>query len=132
MSKSLEYQLIPISPISPGATRRSKTEGLAKFAFRLLQISNTEITRAYGVEHPDGVALRASFLIDREGIVQHQTVNNLPLGRNVDEMVRLVDALQFTEQYGEVCPAGWNKGEEGMKPTADGVAAFLSKHAEDL
>ena len=91
-----------------------------------------EITRAYGIEHPDGVALRASFLIDKEGIVQHQVVNNLPLGRNVDEMLRLVDALQFTEQYGEVCPAGWNKGETGMKPTAEGVAEFLSKHADDL
>ena len=64
--------------------------------------------------------------------MQHQVVNNLPLGRNVDEMMRLVDALHFTEQYGEVCPAGWNKGETGMKPTAEGVAEFLSKHADDL
>ena len=106
--------------------------GIGEVGFPIVADVKHEITRAYGIEHPDGVALRASFLIDREGIVQHQTVNNLPLGRNVDEMVRLVDALQFTEQYGEVCPAGWNKGEEGMKPTADGVAAFLSKHAEDL
>ncbi len=106
--------------------------GIGEVGFPIVADVKHEITRAYGIEHPDGVALRASFLIDREGIVQHQTVNNLPLGRNVDEMVRLVDALQFTEQYGEVCPAGWNKGEEGMKPTADGVAAFLSKHGEDL
>ncbi|MCP5087724.1 MAG: peroxiredoxin, partial [Rhodobacteraceae bacterium] len=76
--------------------------------------------------------LRASFLIDKQGVVQHQVVNNLPLGRNVDEMVRVVDALQFTEQYGEVCPAGWNKDEAGMKPTAEGVAEFLSKHADKL
>jgi len=105
---------------------------IADSKYILKQIVKHEITRAYGIEHPDGVALRASFLIDKEGIVQHQIVNNLPLGRNVEEMIRLVDALQFTEQYGEVCPAGWNKGETGMKPTAEGVAAFLSKHAEDL
>ena len=91
-----------------------------------------EITRAYGIEHPDGVALRASFLIDKEGMVQHQVVNNLPIGRNVDEMVRVIDALQFSEQYGEVCPAGWNKGETGMKPTAEGVAEYLSKNVEKL
>ena len=84
------------------------------------------------MEHPDGVALRASFLIDKDGIVQHQVVNNLPLGRNVDEMIRVLDALQFTEQYGEVCPAGWNKGETGMKPTAEGVADYLSQHADKL
>ncbi len=91
-----------------------------------------EITRAYGIEHPDGVAMRATFLIDKEGVVQHQVVNNLPIGRDVDEMIRLVDALQFTEQYGEVCPAGWNKGEAGMKPTAEGVAEFLAKHTDKL
>jgi peroxiredoxin (alkyl hydroperoxide reductase subunit C) len=60
------------------------------------------------------------------------TINNLPLGRNVDEMLRLVDALQFTEEHGEVCPAGWNKGDEGMKPSSEGVASYLSKHATDL
>lgn len=106
--------------------------GIGEVQFPIVADVKHEITRAYGIEHPDGVALRASFLIDKEGIVQHQIVNNLPLGRNVDEMLRLVDALQFTEQYGEVCPAGWNKGETGMKPTTEGVAAFLSKHAEDL
>jgi peroxiredoxin (alkyl hydroperoxide reductase subunit C) len=91
-----------------------------------------EIVRAYGVEHPDGVALRASFLIDRNGIVQHQVVNNLPLGREVEEMLRMIEALQFTEQHGEVCPAGWRKGQQGMKPTAEGVAKYLSEHATQL
>jgi peroxiredoxin (alkyl hydroperoxide reductase subunit C) len=85
-----------------------------------------------GLKKPNSEPLRATFLIDKDGVVQHQVVNNLPIGRNVDEMVRLVDALQFAEQYGEVCPAGWNKGEEGMKPTAEGVADYLSKHASDL
>ena len=106
--------------------------GIGEVQFPMVADVKHEITQAYGIEHPDGVALRASFLIDKEGIVQHQTVNNLPLGRNVDEMIRLVDALRFTEKYGEVCPAGWNKGETGMKPTTEGVAAFLSKHADDL
>jgi peroxiredoxin (alkyl hydroperoxide reductase subunit C) len=92
-----------------------------------------EITRAYGIEHPtEGVALRASFLIDRDGTVQHQVVNNLPLGRNVDEMLRVLDALQFHEKYGEVCPAGWKKGDPGMSASPEGVAAYLKSHSEKL
>ena len=106
--------------------------GIGPIQYPMVEDIKHEITRAYGVEHPDGVAMRASFLIDKDGIVQHQVVNNLPLGRNVDEMLRMVDALQFTEEYGEVCPAGWNKGESGMTPTADGVSDYLSKHSEEL
>ena len=106
--------------------------GIGAVDFPMVADVKHEITKAYGVEHPGGVAMRASFLIDKQGVVQHQVVNNLPLGRNVDEMVRVVDALQFTEQYGEVCPAGWNKDEAGMKPSAEGVAEFLSKHADKL
>ncbi len=106
--------------------------GIGSVQFPIVSDITHAITRAYGVEHPDGVALRASFLIDKDGIVQHQTVNNLPLGRNVDEMLRMVDAMQFHEQYGEVCPAGWHKGESGMEETADGVAGFLATHAEEL
>ncbi len=74
------------------------------------------------------VAYRGLFLIDKNGIVRHQLVNDLPLGRNVDEAIRMVDALQFFEQNGEVCPANWHKGDEGMKATSDGVASYLSKH----
>ena len=106
--------------------------GIGPIQYPMVADITHDITRAYGVEHPDGVALRASFLIDKGGIVQHQVVNNLPLGRNVDEMLRMVDALQFTEEYGEVCPSGWNKGESGMTPNADGVSDYLSKHSEDL
>jgi len=73
-------------------------------------------------------AYRATFLIDKAGVVRHQVVNDLPLGRNIDEAVRMVEALQFNEQHGEVCPAGWNKGKEGMKATQDGVREYLSKH----
>jgi len=78
------------------------------------------------------VALRGSFLIDKAGVVQHQVVNNLPLGRDIDEMLRMIDALQFTEEHGEVCPAGWNKGDKGMKPDADGVASYLASEADKL
>ena len=109
-----------------------KDGGIGPVKFPIVADITHAITRAYGVEHPDGVALRASFLIDRDGIVHHQVVNNLPLGRNVDEMLRLVDALQFTEAHGEVCPAGWQKGQEGMKPTAEGVADFLAAKSEKL
>jgi peroxiredoxin (alkyl hydroperoxide reductase subunit C) len=106
--------------------------GIGKVQFPIVADVKHEITQAYGVEHPAGVAMRASFLIDKDGVVQHQVVNNLSLGREVDEMIRMVDALQFTEEHGEVCPAGWKKGDSAMKPTADGVADYLAKNAEKL
>ncbi len=107
--------------------------GIGRVQFPMVADVKHEVMEAYDVSHPEaGVAMRGSFLIDKDGIVQSQQVNNLPLGRNVDEMLRLVDALQFTEEHGEVCPAGWNKGDEGMKPNADGVASYLAKHAEEL
>ncbi len=106
--------------------------GIGAVEFTMVADVKHEITRAYGIEHEDGAALRASFLIDRAGVVQHQVVNNLPLGREVDEMVRLVEALQFTEEHGEVCPAGWRKGQKGMKASAEGVASYLAENAEAL
>ncbi|HFF2210076.1 TPA: peroxiredoxin [Pseudomonas aeruginosa] len=106
--------------------------GIGAVEFTMVADVKHEITRAYGIEHEDGVALRASFLIDRAGVVQHQVVNNLPLGREVDEMVRLVEALQFTEEHGEDCPAGWRKGQKGMKASAEGVASYLAENAEAL
>ncbi|HCT8841640.1 alkyl hydroperoxide reductase [Pseudomonas aeruginosa] len=106
--------------------------GIGAVEFTMVADVKHEITRAYGIEHEDGVALRASFMIDRAGVVQHQVVNNLPLGREVDEMVRLVEALQFTEEHGEVCPAGWRKGQKGMKASAEGVASYLAENAEAL
>lgn len=135
--KELNVQVVGVSIDSHYthfAWRNTPVEkgGIGPVRFPLVADIKHEITRAYGVEHPDGVALRASFLIDREGIVQHQVVNNLPLGREVDEMLRLVEALQYTEQHGEVCPAGWRKGQSGMKPTAEGVATYLADHAREL
>ena len=70
------------------------------------------------------------FLIDTHGVVRHMLVNDLPLGRNVEEALRILEALQFHEEHGEVCPANWKPGEDAMKPTAEGVAAYLSKHAK--
>jgi peroxiredoxin (alkyl hydroperoxide reductase subunit C) len=109
-----------------------KEGGIGPVQFPIVADIPHDISRAYGIEHPDGVAMRASFLIDREGVVQHQVVNNLPLGRNVDEMLRMVDALQFHEAHGEVCPAGWHKGDAGMEPTPAGVSRYLSEKAEKL
>lgn len=106
--------------------------GIGSVQFPIVADVKHEITRSYGVEHPGGVAMRASFLIDKEGIVQHQVVNNLSLGREVDEMIRMVDALQYTEEYGEVCPAGWHKGDKAMKPTAEGVADYLAGNSDKL
>jgi peroxiredoxin (alkyl hydroperoxide reductase subunit C) len=107
--------------------------GIGPIRFTMVADVKHEIAQAYGIEHPAaGVAMRASFLIDQKGVVHHQVVNDLPLGRNVDEMLRMVDALQFSEQYGEVCPAGWKPGDEGMKATSDGVAHYLSKHSKKL
>lgn len=107
--------------------------GIGQVRFPIVADVKHSITQAYGIEHPEaGVALRASFLIDKNGVVQHQVVNNLPLGRNVDEMIRMVDALQFHEDHGEVCPAGWTKDKKGMSASATGVAEYLASHASDL
>jgi peroxiredoxin (alkyl hydroperoxide reductase subunit C) len=103
--------------------------GIGNIQYPLVADLTKSIARDYGVLIDDAIALRGLFLIDKEGIVQHALVNNLPLGRNVDEAIRILDALQFTEEHGEVCPANWNKGDEAMKPSADGVADYLAKHA---
>jgi peroxiredoxin (alkyl hydroperoxide reductase subunit C) len=107
--------------------------GIGAVTYPLVADIKHEICQVYDVEFEQaGVAYRGSFLIDKDGKVRHQVVNDLPLGRNVDEMLRMVDALQFTEKYGEVCPAGWNKGDEGMKPNAEGVASYLKEKAGKL
>jgi len=107
--------------------------GIGQVQYTLVADVKHEICKAYDVEHPEaGVAFRGSFLIDEEGNVRHQVVNDLPLGRNVDEMLRMVDALQFHQDHGEVCPAGWNKGDSGMTATTEGVASYLSDNADKL
>lgn len=77
----------------------------------------------------DAQAYRGLFLIDKNGIVRHQVVNDMPLGRSVDEILRMIDALQFTEEFGEVCPANWKKGDKALKPTQEGIASYLSEKA---
>ncbi|MCD2449699.1 peroxiredoxin C [Methylicorpusculum oleiharenae] len=106
--------------------------GIGPVRYTLAADITHSICKDYDVESPMGVAYRGSFLIDRDGLVRHQVVNDLPLGRNMDEMIRMVDALQFFEENGEVCPAGWNKGDAGMKASPDGVADYLDKNADKL
>ena len=107
--------------------------GIGQVGYTLVADMTHGICKAYDVETPDGaVAFRGSFLIDTAGMVRHQVVNDLPLGRNVDEMLRMVDTLQFTEEHGEVCPAGWNKGDKGMKADPSGVAEYLAENADSL
>ena len=106
--------------------------GIGQVGYPLVADINHAICQAYDVEAAGGVALRGSFLIDKAGVVQHQVVNNGPLGRNIDEMLRMIDALQFTEEHGEVCPAGWQKGEKGMNASTAGVAKYLAENAAAL
>ncbi|MEF3192704.1 MAG: peroxiredoxin [Halothiobacillaceae bacterium] len=107
--------------------------GIGPVRFTLVADMNHAICKAYDVETPDGnVAFRGTFLIDKNGIVRHQVVNDLPLGRNIDELLRMVDALQFSEQHGEVCPAGWKAGDKGMKADPQGVAEYLASEADKL
>ena len=123
------------SQFTHNAWRNTPTEngGIGAVKYALAADVKHEIAKAYGIEHPEaGVALRASFLIDKNGVVRHQIVNDLPLGRNIDEMLRMVDALQFHEEHGEVCPAQWEKGKEGMKDNPEGVAKYLKQNADKL
>ena len=111
--------------------------GIGAVNYTLAADVKHDVCQAYDVEHPDaGVAFRASFLIDKtgdkNGVVRHQVVNDLPLGRDIDEMLRMIDALQFHEEHGEVCPAGWKKGDAGMKDTTAGVAEYLAENANKL
>lgn len=107
--------------------------GIGPIGYTLVADITHSICQSYGVEHPEaGIAFRAAFLLDKKGIVRSQIVNDLPLGRNIDEMIRITDALQYHEQNGEVCPAGWKKGDKAMKPSPQGVASFLSEYAEQL
>ena len=104
--------------------------GIGQVQFPMVADLNKEITKAYGIEHPASVSLRGLFLIDPTGTVRHCVINDLPLGRSVDEALRMLDALQFTDTHGEVCPANWKQGDEAMKPTAEGVATYLAKHGK--
>ncbi len=122
------------SQFSHFAWRETPVEegGIGRIKFPLVADLSKQISRDFDVLLNESVALRGSFLIGIDGTVRHAVINDLPLGRNVDEMLRMVDAMLFTNEYGEVCPAGWNKGDEGMKASTEGVADYLAKHSEEL
>src|SRR3990167_3661754 len=123
------------SQFTHNAWRNTAVEngGIGPVHYPLIADVNHHICQAYGIEHPTAhIALRGAFIIDKQGIIRSQIVNDLPLGRNVDELLRLIDALEFHEKNGEVCPAGWTKGKMGIKPTTEGVAQFLSNEAGQL
>ncbi len=103
--------------------------GIGNVQFPMVADLKKSISRDYEVLFDESVALRGLFLIDKKGIVRHALINDLPLGRNVDEAIRMLDALQHFENHGEVCPANWIKGDEAMVASASGVADYLSKNA---
>jgi peroxiredoxin (alkyl hydroperoxide reductase subunit C) len=105
--------------------------GIGAIQYPLVADLNKNIARQYGILFNDAVALRGLFLIDTKGVIRHAVINDLPLGRSVNEALRMVDALQFVETHGDqVCPANWQEGEDAMKPTAEGVASYLAKHGK--
>ena len=106
--------------------------GIGNVQFPMVSDITKQISRDYEVLIDEAVALRGSFLIDKNQVGRHAVINDLPLGRNMDEMLRMCDALTFFEEHGEVCPAGWNKGDKGMKADAKGVAEYLSQNADKL
>ncbi len=107
--------------------------GIGPVKFTMAADLTHSICQAYGIEHPAaGVALRAAFIIDKNGVIRSQMVNDLPIGRDIDELLRLVDAVQFADEHGEVCPAGWKKGEAGMKASPQGVVEYLVEHSSRL
>ena len=110
-----------------------KNGGIEKVQFTMAADVNHRIAQAFGVEHPEaGVSFRGAYLIDRNGLIRVQIVNDLPIGRNIDELLRLFDAINFHEEHGEVCPAGWQEGKKGMKPNAAGVASYLTENQDQL
>jgi peroxiredoxin (alkyl hydroperoxide reductase subunit C) len=109
-----------------------KEGGIGQVRYPLVADLNKQISRDYDVLFGESVALRGSFLIDKDGTVRHAVINDLPLGRNIDEMLRMIDAMLFTNEHGEVCPAGWAKGDAGMKASTEGVAEYLASHADSL
>lgn len=107
--------------------------GIGPVRYTMVADINHQICQAYGVEHPEaGVALRGAFIIDKQKVVRAQLVNDLPLGRNIGEIIRLVEAIQFHEEHGEVCPANWNKGKAAIKASPEGIAQYLADNAEEL
>ena len=106
--------------------------GIGQVQYPMVADFTKSISKDFDVCLDAGLALRGSFLLDKDGTVRHAVINDLPLGRNIDEMLRMVDAMQYTNEHGEVCPAGWNKGSKAMKANKDGVSSYLAENASSL
>lgn len=136
ISRGVEVIAVSIdSHFAHNAYRNTSTKegGIGPVKYTMAADMTHAICQSYGIEHPvAGVAFRAAFVIDKNGVVRSQMVNDLPIGRNVDELLRIIDAVQFFEEHGEVCPAGWQKGQAGMKASPKGVAEYLAAHADSL
>jgi len=135
--KELGVEVVAVSidsQFTHNAWRNTSIEngGIGKVTYTMAADVTHDICRAYDVETAGGVAFRGAFIIDKNGNVRSQIVNDLPLGRNIDEIIRVVEALQFHEEHGEVCPAGWNKGDKGMNASPAGVAKYLAENASKL
>jgi len=136
--QSREVEVIAVSidsQFTHNAYRNTTVEegGIGPVKYTMIADITHTICQSYGVEHPvAGVAFRGAFVIDKNGVVRSQIVNDLPIGRNVDELLRIIDAVQFFETNGEVCPAGWQKGKPGMKASPQGVADYLAEHSSSL
>jgi peroxiredoxin (alkyl hydroperoxide reductase subunit C) len=135
--KALNVEVLGISidsQFTHNAWRNTPVEngGIGPLGYTLVADTTHEICQAYDVESEGGVAFRGAFLIDKDGLVRSQIINDLPLGRNMDELLRLVEALQFHEEHGDVCPAGWQKGDKGMDASPDGVATYLADNSDKL
>ncbi|MDI9819906.1 MULTISPECIES: peroxiredoxin [unclassified Legionella] len=135
-SRNVEVVAVSIdSQFTHNAYRNTavKDGGIGPVSFTMAADMTHTICQSYGVEHPvAGVAFRGAFIIDKNGVVRSQIVNDLPIGRNIDELLRIIDAVQFFEEHGEVCPAGWQKGKAGMKASPKGVAEYLSSYSDSL
>lgn len=106
--------------------------GIGEISYPLVSDIKKSIARDYGVLHDDSIALRGTFIIDKNFIVRHQSINDLPLGRSIDEFIRIIEAIQHHEEHGEVCPAGWKKGKQALQASEEGIADFLNSYGEEL
>jgi peroxiredoxin 2/4 len=106
--------------------------GIGNVQFPMVSDLNKHISNAYNVLNDDGIAMRGTFVIDQDFTLRHMHINDLPLGRNVDEIIRIISAIDHHREHGEVCPAGWTKGKEAITASSEGIADYLASNAEKL
>lgn len=130
--RNVEVMTVSVdSPYTHLAYKRTqlKDGGIGNVRFPMVSDLTRQIATDYDVLFNNSIAYRGTFLIDQQGVVRHQNINDLPLGRNISEILRVIDALQYHQQHGEVCPANWNKGDEAIKATQESVSKYLAKKA---